>query len=60
MALLRGFTVGQIGFSAFFVAMLALLPQVPGALAWAASMLAAAATPVAVQRLRATAAARAA
>jgi hypothetical protein len=60
VALLRGFTVGQIGFSAFFVTMLALLPLAHGALAWIASMLAAAATPVAVQRLRAAAAARAA
>ena len=58
VALLRGFVVGQIGFSAFFVAMLALLPALPGALAWTVAMLAAAATPVAVQRLRAAAARR--
>lgn len=58
VALLRGFVVGQIGFAAFFIAMLALLPQVPGALAWVAAMLAAAATPVAVQRLRGAAAPR--
>jgi hypothetical protein len=56
VALLRGFTVGQIGFSAFFITMLALLPSVQGGLAWFASMLVAAATPVAVQRLRALAA----
>ncbi len=58
VALLRGFVVGQIGFSAFFIALLALLPQVPGAPAWAVAMLVAAATPVAVQRLRAAAARR--
>jgi hypothetical protein len=53
VALLRGFTVGQIGFSAFFIAMLVLLPGVPGGLAWGLSMLAAASAPVLVQRLRA-------
>lgn len=56
VALLRGFTVGQIGFSAFFIAMLVLLPAWPAGLAWLMSMGAAAATPVVVQRLRARAA----
>ena len=53
VALLKGFTVGQFGFTAFFFVMLALLPAAHPALAWLASMLLAAATPVAVQRLRA-------
>jgi hypothetical protein len=53
VALLRGFVVGQIGFSAFFITMLASLPVLPGALAWSVSMVTAAATPVVVQRLRA-------
>lgn len=56
VALMRGFTVGQMGFSAFFIAMLALLPIWPAGWAWLASMGAAAATPVVVQRLRARAA----
>lgn len=58
VALMRGFTVGQMGFSAFFIAMLALLPIWPAGWAWLASMGAAAATPVVVQRLRARAAQR--
>jgi len=56
VALLRGFTVGQIGFSVFFIALLALLPQVHAGLAWLLAMLAAAAMPVLVQRVRAAAA----
>ena len=55
VALLRGFSVGQIGFSAFFVTLLWLLPQAHGGPAWIAAMLAAAAMPVAAQRLRAAA-----
>jgi MFS family permease len=52
VALLRGFVVGQIGFSAFFIAMLASLPALPGALAWTIAMFTAAAMPVVVQRMR--------